>query len=81
MIRHRRHILRRVEHPGFGKDDVKIVGYGIELRFQGIYPYGKNSLNAKSILRRDGRDGAGPVQTQNGKRLEVGLDSGTATRI
>jgi len=40
-----------------------------------------DGLHAEGVLGGDRRDGRGAIDTERGKRLEVGLDPGPTTRI
>ena len=75
------HQRRGGEHPGFHRCRRQILGNRIELRGDHAVGYRMHGAHAASILRCQCDDDTGTEHAELMKRLEVGLDAGTATRI
>jgi len=75
--RHRFHDGGVGEHAGFGGVRTEIRHDGFELCRHQIRLHRFRAHDAGRVLRGDSRDGADAVDTVCGKRLQVGLNTGS----
>jgi RNA methyltransferase, TrmH family len=73
--------LRRGEHAGLEGIGWQILGEGLELGPQDGSRGGVDRPHSQRVLRGERRDGAGAEHPELMERLEVGLDTGAATRV
>ena len=85
---------RSAEHGGHGLDDAAVeqhagldgldriaLQHGAQLRLDHRGSDGLDGAHALQVLGGDGGDDAGAVDAAGGKRLDIGLDAGAASRI
>ena len=71
----------RKQHPGLDRARRKLGKDGFNLLSHDWRSARLEAANLFRILRGDARDGAGAVNAESGKSLEIGLDSSTAPAV
>src|SRR5439155_12582702 len=69
------------QHPGFNGVRPELSDNGIDLRGDNVGGDLLHSRYAGTVLRRNSRNGGGPVDAESGERLQVRLDARPTTGV